>query len=230
MVARLTSGKIISRQANDPARVAYLKKLAALDKQVAAAKSVPTHDQFQRVGHSLFAVSGGFVWRNARRLVLRTAQPPRRSSDGAPNPHKVELSPHQNTKLAGFFQTRPSTLDVQPARPPGTARVGRINSGATARWRQLIQGRGRRRVVLDVGGEHEKQRPSAGRVRRLPARANPQSLAGLGVVFLVNRQVSRSPRDRGRKMPRVARPSSVARSAAAFGARRAAASARAVDS
>jgi hypothetical protein len=57
-VARITR---MARQARDPARVAIEKELAALDKQIAALKSAPSHDQFQRVGHSLFAILAGLL-------------------------------------------------------------------------------------------------------------------------------------------------------------------------
>jgi hypothetical protein len=72
-VARITRR---ARQANDPARVAIEKELAALDKQIATIKAAPTHDQFQRVGHSLFALLAGLlggtlaVWCYVRRNRL----------------------------------------------------------------------------------------------------------------------------------------------------------------
>jgi hypothetical protein len=72
-VARITR---LARQANDPARVALEKRLLVLDKQIAAVKAAPTHDQFQRVGHSLFALLAGLlggtlaVWCYVRRNRL----------------------------------------------------------------------------------------------------------------------------------------------------------------
>ena len=121
-LARLARAKSMAQRANDPARVAIEKNLAALDKQIAATKSAPTHDQFQRVGHSLFRASGRFAGRNARRLVLREAANAARCQRPHPHLRKVEPKTHQSTKLAGFFHTRPSTFDVHPA-PPWALRV-----------------------------------------------------------------------------------------------------------
>jgi hypothetical protein len=68
--------RIKRRPANDPARVVTEKNLAALNKQIATIKPAPTHDQFQRVGHSLFALLAGLlggtlaVWLCVRRNRL----------------------------------------------------------------------------------------------------------------------------------------------------------------
>jgi hypothetical protein len=60
-IAREARIKSLARNANDPALVIMKKQLAALDKKIATIKSAPTDDQFQRVGHSLFALLAGLL-------------------------------------------------------------------------------------------------------------------------------------------------------------------------
>jgi hypothetical protein len=54
-IAIASLARLKGRQANDPALVRTAENLAQIDQRLAAAKLVPTQDQFQRVGHSLFA-------------------------------------------------------------------------------------------------------------------------------------------------------------------------------
>jgi len=60
-IASVAKLKGMARQANDPALVRTKKKLAQIDQLIAAVKLVPTQDQFQRVGHSLFAILAGLI-------------------------------------------------------------------------------------------------------------------------------------------------------------------------
>jgi len=61
LVAELAQVRRLARNTNDPALLAMQKALTALDQQIAAQKITPTRDQFQRVGHSLFALLAGLV-------------------------------------------------------------------------------------------------------------------------------------------------------------------------
>jgi hypothetical protein len=72
-VASAQRARGLARSAQDPSRVATGNRVAALNQQIATLKSSPTRDQFERVGHSLFALLAGLVggtlavWFYARR-------------------------------------------------------------------------------------------------------------------------------------------------------------------
>jgi hypothetical protein len=61
VVAGLSNMKRLARNTNDPALVLAKKRIVLLEKMIAAVKRAPTHDQFQRIGHSLFALLAGVV-------------------------------------------------------------------------------------------------------------------------------------------------------------------------
>jgi hypothetical protein len=70
---RLEQIRAVARTPLDPACVDAQEKLAAVDQAMVAIKSMVTRDQFERVGHSLFALLAGLVggmvatWFYARR-------------------------------------------------------------------------------------------------------------------------------------------------------------------
>jgi uncharacterized protein YcfJ len=61
LLAQITRLKQIVRNRNDPAVVALQERLSSVDQEITVLRRTPTRDQFQLVGHSLFAFLAGLV-------------------------------------------------------------------------------------------------------------------------------------------------------------------------